>query len=247
MTYKDIKKRFLIEYDKANVTSSYPSLTDTEIAAILDKAYLATIAQKVTGNNIRKSYLEADIKSISDLQELITRTELTLKSSVEETPDDPKPVLPENVKFVEFPDKFMYYVSAFAEIHNGAVPMQIVNHATAKRFFVGPYNKPWIKIPVCYIHENKIFVVYDTDEEVNTIYLDYIKEPELFSSVLKVHAGIDSNGDKIYTDIANIDREDLKCNDTLAEEIISLAIIFALENVESTRLNSKLNTKGFEA
>lgn len=43
----------MIEYDKENVTSSYPSLTTYEIATILDKAYLALIAQKLTGNQQR--------------------------------------------------------------------------------------------------------------------------------------------------------------------------------------------------
>jgi len=42
--HSNIKTKFLIEYDKANVTSSYPSLTDYEIATILNKAYLALIA-----------------------------------------------------------------------------------------------------------------------------------------------------------------------------------------------------------
>jgi hypothetical protein len=38
-----------------------------------------------------------------------------------------------------------------------------------------------------------------------------------------------------------------ECNDTVAEELISLAVAFALENVESQRLNSKLNMRGLEA
>ena len=76
MTYADIKKKFLIEYDKANVTSSYPSLTDYEIATILDKAYLALIAEKVTGNNPRRQVFEGDVKAISDLQKLIKTDEI---------------------------------------------------------------------------------------------------------------------------------------------------------------------------
>ena len=55
MTHNDIYTKFMIEYDKANITSSYPSLTEYEIATILDKAYLAIIAQKlniVTGKQI---------------------------------------------------------------------------------------------------------------------------------------------------------------------------------------------------
>jgi hypothetical protein len=54
MTHSDIYTKFMIEYDKANITSSYPSLTKYEIATILDKAYLALIAQKYTGNNTRR-------------------------------------------------------------------------------------------------------------------------------------------------------------------------------------------------
>ena len=53
MTHKDIYTKFMIEYDKANITSSYPSLTPYEVATILDKAYLALIARKPTGNNPR--------------------------------------------------------------------------------------------------------------------------------------------------------------------------------------------------
>jgi hypothetical protein len=33
----------------------------------------------------------------------------------------------------------------------------------------------------------------------------------------------------------------------MAEELISLAVLFALENVESTRLQSKAQTRGLEA
>jgi hypothetical protein len=76
MTHGDIKTKFLIEYDKANITSSYPSLTDYEIATILDKAYLALIAQKLTGNNLRQMGFEDDIKAIEDIQQLIKIAEL---------------------------------------------------------------------------------------------------------------------------------------------------------------------------
>ena len=40
---------------------------------------------------------------------------------------------------------------------------------------------------------------------------------------------------------------EFECNSTVAEELVSLAVAFALENVESQRLNSKLNMRGLEA
>jgi len=83
MTHKDIYIKFMIEYDKANVTSSYPSLTEYEVATFLDKAYNALIAQKITGNNYRRAGFESDIKSISDLAPLI-ETRLVSKEVIDE-------------------------------------------------------------------------------------------------------------------------------------------------------------------
>lgn len=67
MTYADIYKKFLIEYDKDAATTSYPSLTTTEIVNTLNKAYLALIAQKLTGTNNRGVAFEGDVKAIEDI------------------------------------------------------------------------------------------------------------------------------------------------------------------------------------
>lgn len=102
MTHGKVYEKFLIEYDKDNVTSSYPSLTKKEQATILDKAYLALIAQKLTGNNIRRSGLETDIKSISDLQPLVTQNNsINLNINGESS----------NVKHGALPSDFLYFVS----------------------------------------------------------------------------------------------------------------------------------------
>ena len=77
MKHSDIYKKFMIEYDKAQIASSYPSLTEYEIATVLDKAYLALIAQKLTGNNPRQVPFEGDIKAIEDIRPLIKNETLT--------------------------------------------------------------------------------------------------------------------------------------------------------------------------
>ena len=105
MTHKDIYTKFMIEYDKANVTSSYPSLTEYEVATVLDKAYNALIAQKVTGNNVRRAPFEADNKSISDLAPLVVRQAGRVDS---DNAGMPAP----NVCKVSLPENFLYYVDA---------------------------------------------------------------------------------------------------------------------------------------
>ena len=101
MTHKDIYTKFMIEYDKANVTSSYPSLTEYEVATVLDKAYNALIAQKITGNNVRRTTFEADTKAIADLEPLVRKTSKAL------TEGDA------NICTCDVPDDMLYYITSY--------------------------------------------------------------------------------------------------------------------------------------
>lgn len=252
MTHNDIYTKFMIEYDKANVASSYPSLTEYEIATILDKAYNALIAQKFTGNNPRRSSFESDNKSISDLQPLIKTDVCT--GSLDSA----------NSFSANLPDEFLYYISSYIKhtISEESKPMdeltvriinvKLVDHNTANKFLVSPINLPWVKTPVCYIENNKITVIYDPmmqDLETD-VYVTYIKKPNTFvkenltgtNTYLTFVEEKDKDGKIIVPDAYKFE-----CNDTVAEELISLAVTFALENVESQRLNTKLNMRGLEA
>ncbi len=252
MTHKDIYTKFMIEYDKANVASSYPSLTEYEIATILDKAYNALIAQKFTGNNPRRSSFESDNKSISDLQPLIKTDVCT--GSLDSA----------NSFSANLPDGFLYYISSCIEhtISKESKPMdelavriinvKLVDHNTANKFLISPTNLPWVKTPVCYIEGNEITVIYDPmmqDLETD-VYVTFIKKPNTFvkenltekNTYLTFVEEKDENGKVIVPK-----GYEFECNDTVAEELISLAVTFALENVESQRLNTKLNTRGLEA
>ena len=100
MTHKDIYTKFMIEYDKANVTSSYPSLTEYEVATVLDKAYNTLIAQKVTGNNVRRAGFESDTKSIADIEPLIRRISRTLSQDSEVS----------NAKKASLPNDMLYFI-----------------------------------------------------------------------------------------------------------------------------------------
>ena len=258
MTHKDIYTKFMIEYDKANVTSSYPSLTEYEIATVLDKAYNALIAQKVTGNNTRRVGFEMDIKAISDLAPLVVHDHRQFFD------DDHTPAV--NIKPYKLPENFDYYVQSYLEYnikegqpydnaHVRLLPVRLVPHYVAEKFFTSAYNMPWIKIPVCYIEEDTVYVVYDLlnkpqIEDGGQVHLTYIRKPNTFVKDLSLYTGI--NGASFFDcprDASDAVKEmyNFECNGTVAEELISLAVTFALENVESQRLNSELNMRGLEA
>ena len=307
MTHNDIYTKFIIEYDKANVTSSYPSLTQYEVATILNKAYFALIAQKFTGNNIRRSAFEVDYKSISDLQPLVVKSDrqFYLSSHIPAVNSVPFKIPEDYLYFVQlyldyrmksssdtsyllepevyYPKDYPFenmdlnntveHIEVYEDSQDGSsvrksevygdywddtmssssssngtavgnpydreyyrsVPVKMVSHDIAERFFITPYNMPWVKIPVCYSEGDDIFVVYDTinSPEVNVgdnAHLTYVKKPKLF----------------VENDTVDFGDTKFELSDSMAEELISLAITFALENVESTRLNTKLNTRGLE-
>ena len=227
-THSDIKKKFLIEYDKASVTSSYPSLTDYEKATLLDKAYLALIAQKVTGNNPRQSGFENDNKAISDIQPLV------ITKAIEQSG---RSVYAENDVMYDQPDDMLYFVQARMNVGYNIqsavvysfVEVTQVAHELAVKYMCTTHNKPWVEVPVCYMEDDKVIVLVDPVLHTpNTLMLTYVKEPEKF---------VDHN----------FDDTPFELSDSMAEELINLAIIFAAETVESQRLSTKVNIRPLES
>lgn len=160
ITHDDIYKRFLIEYDKANITSSYPSLTKHEAVAILNKAYKALISQKVTGNNPRRASFEADLKSIEDLRPLVKTSEaISITGPTDGIINQYKAALP---------DEMMYYLQSYLRdnknnIHN----TDLVSHQTSQAFKQTSTNTPWIENPVVYMEGSDMYILVDPIEVEN--------------------------------------------------------------------------------
>lgn len=236
MTHNDIYTKFMIEYDKANITSSYPSLTKYEVATLLDKAYLALISQKLTGNNVRKVGFESDVKSIEDLRHIIKTDTL---SSYKSTTD----AINEITFDIRTTSKqFMYYVAAQLETepeskstddyyHNRAT-VELINHIAAESFKVTSTNMPWVKHPMAYMQGDYIHVLVDPyKKHADTdgiLHLTYIFQPTKF---------VDTKFDNTL----------LELSDTFAEELINQAIIFATEITEAPRLTTKVQTSTYES
>ena len=311
ISHNDIYIKFMIEYDKAGAQTSYPSLTEYEVATFLDKAYNALIAQKVTGNNYRRAGFEADLKSIADISPLLISTELWNSST--DTVIEDAPQIAQNCRSVDLSGldpEMLYFIQAAITVspplakqenveasepftsyeynHGGerlmewgsgsgnhyrqtaafTQPLKLVDHNTASKFFASLGNIPWVKQPVCYLENKMLYVVYDalntpstygitdttdsrgvshqtvTQTKFNDVKLTYIKKPHTFVKDLEKYTGLE--GISYFSDVDNDDFK-FECNSTVAEELVSLAVSFALENVESQRLNSKLNMRGLEA
>lgn len=226
MTRSKILEKFQIEYDKEAITSSYPSLTIKEIATILDKAYLAIIAQKLTGNNPRRAPFESDVKAVEDIRPLLTTSKVSKTDKIDNY------VM--NESCYSLPAAMLYFIQANASINNQVHTVALISHDNAQQFFHTEANEPWIKNAVCFIEGTTIAVLYDNYKHPNGLdglRVTYIKYPGKF---------VDAISNNTFTG-------DFELNDSMAEELINLAIVMALENVESQRLTTKVQTRALEA
>lgn len=229
MTYADIYKKFLIEYDKDAATTSYPSLTTTEIVNTLNKAYLALIAQKLTGTNNRGVAFEGDVKAIEDIQPLLTSAVLLQKSTSN--------LSAKNERVYSYAElNSLYYIQSEIYANNTIFPTSLISHTDANSFKVSAHNTPWIEYPKVYLENHNIHVLFGTDDfdkldmDSAVLTVTYIRKPTMF-------------------DVNNVTSEKttFALSDSMAEEMINLAIIMALETVESSRLNTKVSTSKLES
>lgn len=174
MTHKDIYEKFMIEYDKANITSSYPSLTKYEIATLLDKAYLALISQKLTANNSRKVGFESDVKIIEDLRPLLKQEPSTRAQN--------STFCSSNEIIYNIPNDMLYYIQSHVVDGQDAMNVRLVSHDSADKFRVTNVNMPWIATPVAFIENSEVHTLFDAINKPTNpeLVITYIKTPNKF-------------------------------------------------------------------
>lgn len=253
MTYNDIYKKFLIEYDKADVSSSYPSLTNEEIAAILDKAMYALIAQKVTGNNPRKVALDMDSKAMSDIAPLIDIWTLTQSTNNTDSSiannefvyvyDDgvipPVYILGGKITYTD-KQKETGKAESSKDTNKYEETVQLLTSVIADKFKETVHNKPWIKEPIMYVQRENT-----TSKECTCIHI------LIDSSKGKItNSSLHIRGIMMPTSFAqqkNQNTTEFPLSNTVCEELINLALIFACRNVQDPRLATIVQTKSLEA
>lgn len=254
MTYQDIYNKFMIEYDKANVSSSYPSFTEYEICTFLDKAYLAVIAQKVGHSPSQSMLIEQDPKSIHELSHLYTICEVGDISRFEDRR------LARNAFFLgglgqSFNYDALYIINAKCDIWMQQSPdekqviysgnIKPVSIETAQKSFETSSNYPRLKQPLLIATE----YAADGGEAAFIIVLDPTLADVIYDNNL--NQGLCFNASFQYIKHPDSFNEHLNSNflvpDKLASEIISTAVIIALENIESPRVQTKAQLKQLEA
>lgn len=100
-------------------------------------------------------------------------------------------------------------------------------HVVAQKYRATSTNMPWIKEPILSIEGNHMYLLidqyaYSKSKGTLDLTLIYLRKPNKFI--------VDGKIDK---------DSDFELTDSMAEELINLAILMSLEIVESTRQESK--------
>ena len=136
----------------------------------------------------------------------------------------------------------LYYINGSVEIVNTTssidnnkhviLPVSLISHVASERFKATANNLPWMKNPVAYTEGKNICLLIDLykykyNHGSMKLYVTYIKIPAKF--------------------VNDSDNTEFELSDSMAEELINLAIIMSTEIVESPRISTKTNIRQLES
>ena len=214
MNISQLHQAFKIELDKETI-SSYPSFTAVEIDYWLNKAYLMTINQRFSGNNVLKQGFEASIKRVADLNKLVKTVDSIAVTKV----------LNENYVYGIVPTDCMFLLGgelSYKDRYSSATKsiLNLVSHESIGKFTKTRTNNPVIKEPAMIIEGSKFYVYYDEAETISNIdvSVSFVVIPTLISH---------TNGSST-----------IKIAEYMHNDIATLAAYLAVENIESTRVQT---------
>jgi hypothetical protein len=222
MTTTETHTAFKIELDKSEVTS-YPSFLPVEIDYWLNKSYLMVINQKMSGNNALKQGFEKSQKRVSDLAGLLVSSSIATMTCASSPSTGTA-----QTDILYFVNGDLSYKNSAGGTTTGSTVIPIT-HEESDMFKKTDTNNPIINTPVMvrdsygfkiYYDETKVFPLSTT---VITFTYNYIKRPT-----------------KI--DIVNSPNSTMEVNESVQMEVVSLAVLLAIENIESSRMSTNSST-----
>ena len=216
MTRTELHIAFKTAIDKNAPSVAFggsPAFLPEEIDYWLNQGLYQEINTKFTGNNTLKTSFEGNVKRIHDLEGLI-RTDKNVEI-ITETDVNRFYVLNLNS------GNRMFFVDAIVNSGNKKANVALVDHITAQRFRKTYNNDPWIETPVGVIEDNALYVYYDTHTlSPGSIDITYVKTPTKIEDLPP--AGMD------------------EIPEYMQYEVVNRAVELALEDIESKRVQTKV-------
>ena len=213
MDINEMHKEFIILIDKAD-SGGAPSFLSTEIDVFLNAAIEKFISKRAFGNNARRTTFEEDQKRRDDLRNLIVQETINPENL------DLSGANKENARFIKLPRNYRHAINEEAQIESNSrefarVSVKPITHDRYNKLIDDPFNKPE-KHTVYRLDysDNKFELICGEGSTLIKYYLRYIKNPTVVSY-----------SDNKGCELANHTHR----------EIVRMAVLEALENIESPR------------
>lgn len=228
MKISDIHKAFKVMMDKnaqAVAFGGCPAFLPEEIDLFLNQGYIEVISNKFTGTNVMQIPFEGSVKRISDLEKLV-KTDYSVAVSFDSSSNV---LIMENFRNATAFNQRMFYVTAVVRFGSNSTTCTLTDHDSARKFLKTYNNDPWVETPISTLQDNKLKVYIDVHEMIAPYSIDitYVKFP----------AKID------YT-TPTVDIDEVP--DRVMYEVINRAVLIALENIESKRIETKVQTNNLQ-
>lgn len=228
MTITEAHIEFRQSLDKLN-SSSYPDFETEQVDYFLNDAYLRFVKTRYSGNNILKESFESVQKRIDDLRMLV-KTEFCqiTTNSIEENEylASLTNLYTTEARNISSTNKYMLYLRGNVKVNStrcgsGYKSIDIIKQDEIDIVKTHPFRKSTYHEPVGYFIGDKISIMTDGTFTVDNFKLTYLKYPTPVSL-----------GSNITFETA----------EHTHKEIVELAVYLALENVESPRQQTKVQT-----
>lgn len=212
-TRDELHIAFKIEIDKNGQAVAFggtPAFLEEEIDYWLNKAINQVISNKFTGNNTLRSPFESNAKRISDLQNLVKSQNITLS------------FINSNQLSGQLPSDYMFFVSGLLNFDKQQTVIALDNHSNVSNLKDAYNNHPYIERPIAITQSNQISLFID----LHTMIAD---EYSLDIDYLRIPTRVEDYPTKGTDEIP----------DYMWYEIIDRAVVLALDDIESQRVQTK--------
>ncbi len=236
MTIAEMHNEFRQAGDRLD-SSSIPDMLPEQVDYLLNEAIVRYTKTRYSGNNDFKMGFEEIQKRTEDLKNLVV-TEFpaisTITTEVNTFKADLSTLYTDEALTTLSTKKYWFFTNSRARVVKTGctstyVSVVLYRHNDLENTMLDPFKRPIIDEVVGYFESGNLYIVTSSGTTIDRVKLSYIKKP------IEVRYG------SVYpTPVSNIDCD---LSEHTHKEIIQLAVVIALENIESKRLETAMALK----
>lgn len=219
MTAAQMQLSFKQGMDKFD-SKNYPNLEPEEIDLVLNQAQDVFVKQRYGYNNTKKESFEETQKRTEDLKALVVTQNIIPLANISDN-------INSNANFVTLPTDHWFTIQELTNVtftdcgisKTEDVYTLGIQHDDYSKLIGNPFGKPTDEKVLRLMTQEGVELLHSSTSTINYYKLRYIKRP-------------------IKIDGTNIPNVDCELSEHTHQEICNIAIMIALENIETQRINT---------